>query len=1389
MARGPDAHVGSNLRLTFDDALPVVQRRAEVAAAIAAHQVVILCGETGSGKTTQLPKILLEMGRGGGGGGAAPAGGLPRGLTARRPIIAHTQPRRLAARAVAARIAEELGEPLGATIGYQVRFGGKQSAATRVKLMTDGILLAEAAGDDPELRAYDTVIIDEAHERSLNIDFLLGYLRRILPRRPDLKVIITSATIDPARFSDHFGGAGAAPVLTISGRMFPVEVRYRPGENERPDAGPLDLGALVDAVDEVCAPALPPGDVLVFLPGEKEIREVATALGRSASAGGGGRAEGRMILPLYSRLSEPEQDRIFHPAPPGVRKIVLATNVAETSLTVPGIRYVVDSGLARVSRFDARRGVRRLPIEMIARAAAAQRAGRCGRVSAGICVRVYGERALTEQPAFLAPEIQRTDLSAVVLRAKALRLGPVAEFPFLDQPEARAVMRGAETLFELGALERPEEAAALTPIGVTMAQLPADPRTARMLLAGAEFGCLPEMVVLAAVLEVQEPTQRPQGREEAADVAHSAFRSRTSDFTSLLNLWQIFASEVRTRREAGAAAWCREHFVSAARMFEWIDVTRQLARSAQEAGITGADERLLERVGAAPDHAVHKGLLAGLIANVLRRDDADGGREYRGMRGNIVALHPGSALWKSRPKWAFCAELVETTKLYARTVGLVDPEWVEAAAPQVLVRAVEGAHLDEETGEPVCFERVTLLGLPLAARRKVALAEVDPVAARRVLIERGVVENAVGAERPFEVHNARLRERAETARAMLREGKAMFDAAAAAALIDEVLPKAIATRRALGAWLNADSAHGAALRLDEARVLRPEALAALRSLQFPEDTLLGGVDAPLIYVLAPGKDADGVTARLPLLALAEVEDSRLAWGVPGWLAEKIAALVKALPRAVRADVEGAARAHHPELSGDFNALVRAFAADVAGLMEFAAGGLSTALSQTIEVAFGVTVPEGAWPMAAAPEYLTLRLEIVDDSGRVIASGRDAAELKQRLAGRLTKAKAAAERARFAQRGMTAWTFGPLPALERNGDGGRGGAPAAPGDLHPALLDEGDSVALTLVRGLERARELTRLGVRRLFALALREELMPSVAALAQREELRRWFGAAPAMGTPNELDDALLALTCEKVFLTGQSLPRDALAFAERLSSQRGRLAPALQEVAEVFAKFLDPRAIVAKRLAGGTNRMWAASMADIREQGAYLMPPGFLKVIAWERLVRYPLYVGAMRQRLLNLREDGSGTESGALAQIGPQHKRLTAWVAAAMASERERGAIESAGAAHGHGGEVGQRDEFGPAGDSVTRKAQAKAAIPQSRRAAPTVNADAGTWAMAPGALPIEIAAFRWGVEEVRAALLGAGMEDAIRATVRDAHALEALWRRAEGEPGARPGGKGGR
>ncbi len=1270
--------------------LPILARRAEIEAALRAHRVVVVAGETGSGKTTQLPQILHAL-------AADP-----------RRAIAHTQPRRLAARAVASRIAEEMRVPLGGLVGYKVRLDDRTSGATRIKVMTDGVLLAELAGD-PALDAYHSVIIDEAHERSLTIDILLGVLKGLLVRRPDLRVVVTSATIDPQRFSDFFGGPDVAPVIEVSGRMFPVEVRYAPHGVNPDDPADLSPEVVADAVESLVSPRLPEGDVLVFLPGEKEIRQTADVLRR--------RSVGGEVLPLFSRLSPAEQDRIFHPA--GPRRVILATNIAETSLTVPRVRYVVDTGLARVTRYDPQRKVSRLPVEFVSKASASQRSGRCGRVADGIAIRLGSRGDFEKRPAFTDPEIRRTSLAGTLLLLKSLDLGPVGAFPFLDPPEAAGMRDAAETLFELGALPAPDVEVPLTTIGRRLARLPLDPRVGRMLLAADDEHAVAEVLTLAAALSIQDPRVRPAARADEADRAHLVFRHPESDFLTLLSVYDQYQ---HARDSGGVAAWCRDQFLSLPRMREWTDTREHLAGIARDLGLRESEEP------ARPER-VHRALLPGLASNVACREAAS--TEYRGVRGNVVSLFPGSVLFAKPPKWIMAAEVVQTTRLYARTIAKIDPEWLEELVPHILTRTIGDRHLDPETGEPSAWERVTMSGVVLVPRRRVALAPHDAPGARAIFLKDGLATGAWVGPHAFLAANRATLDLATQIGARLRRRDVLLPPESLAAWFDARLPASVRDPATLDAALRDGSARNEALTLTLSEVVRPEARDAVRRVAdpawFPEAVPLadepGSPTMTVRYVFNPGSDDDGVSFHVHLADLPLVSPARLAWLVPGLLPDLLLALLKTLPKSAGQALRGVP----PQTE---------LAPACAQVMDYGRGELPATFAETLATLFDVRLVPDVFSLAALPTHLRPRLVVLDDDGKVLAGERDVGSLVARLAPRAAKAAAARARRVFERDDITRWDFDLPECVEVEHEG-------AVSTGVPTLVERDGRVALTLVASTDERDRLLPRALRRLAAMQCREEVEHHRLAFSAWPDLVRLY--AP-LGPEGELADAATCLIAERAFLHQRPTPRTSGEFDALLREQWGRLPTASRDVLEMIAAVLEPRAKIAQRLSGGTPRIWAASIADIREHAAYLLPRGFLSHLPWDRLRHYPRYVLTLRERLLNLREGGSTSEAASLAAVAEPWKRFTGWVARAMAAQARAGEAPT------------------PSG----AKRPAKAPLPQARRAAPTVNLDAGEWAIRPEHLPPAVGDYRWALEEYRAALFAASRP----ANAPTADTLRALW-----------------
>jgi ATP-dependent helicase HrpA len=1150
-------------RPNFPPELPVALKRDEIARAVAANPVTIVCGETGSGKTTQLPKICLELQRGTSG------------------LIGHTQPRRIAARAVANRIAQELGTPLGEVVGYKVRFQDKVDAGAYIKVMTDGILLAEAQGDQL-LGAYDTLIIDEAHERSLNIDFLLGLVRRVLPRRPDLKLIITSATIDAERFSRHFGGA---PVVEVSGRLYPVEIRYRErARNSRSDDENELTAEILHTVDEVSR--LGPGHILVFLPGEREIRETAEEMRKH-------HPHGAEILPLYARLSAAEQERVF--APTNARRIVLATNVAETSLTVPGIRFVIDPGFARVNRYSYRNKVEQLITEKIAQASANQRAGRCGRLMSGVCYRLYSQEDFAARPAFGDPELLRSSLAAVILRMKALELGDVENFPFIDPPQPRMVADGYQLLAELDAVD---EGRSITALGRELARLPIDPRIGRMLIEARAQHCLSEALIVGAALSIQDPRERPMERAQAADDRHAAFRDERSDFLGLLKLWRFYDELIRHKKSSRRLAQeLREHFLSPLRMREWREVHGQLHTIVSEMGMR------LNQTHATYEQ-LHRALLAGLLGNIGLKNEQG---EYDGARGIRFAIHPGSGLRKRGPQWLMAAELVETTRLFARGVAQIEAQWVEQAASHLVKRSWFEPRWNQRRAQPVAWEQVSLYGLVLIARRQVPYAPIDPAHAREIFVRAGLIDGGFVPDAPFHRHNLKLRRELEELEHKSRRRDVLVDEHAMFRFFDAHIPADVCTGKRFEAWRReAEQNEPRLLFIARSDLMRRDAEWVSATL-FPEDLELPEIKLRLRYRFDPGHPLDGVTATIPLHTLNKLHADTFTWLVPGMLRDKVNALVRALPKQLRRECVPL-----PET-------VTACLQDLDTAK--AEQSLCTALAQALKRVRGIDVPGDAFSDELAPAHLRMNFRVTDDSGAELGCGRDLRTLQSELG---VQAEAEfAPQSPWEQSGMRAWDSLVLPeAVEFN----RGGARVTG---YPALIDEQDSVRLTLLETQDKAIAATRPAVCRLVRLELKDQLRALERTLTPSKQLTLSY--AP-YGSAAQLAESLLRASIERAVWADAVPVRNRAQFDARLKQVRARLQIIATEYLRMTEQILNEAHAVRKDLAGSNVRAFKPAASDLTRQLQALVYPGFLADVAYTSLQHYPRYLKAMRQRIEKL-------------------------------------------------------------------------------------------------------------------------------------------------------------
>ncbi len=1243
--------------ITYPEALPVSARREEIARAIAENPVVIVCGETGSGKTTQLPKIALELGRGWGAGGTG--------------LIGHTQPRRIAASSVAQRIAKELNTTLGDVVGYKVRFQDRLGPGASVKLMTDGILLAETQ-TDPLLKAYDTLIIDEAHERSLNIDFLLGYLKEVLARRPDLKVIVTSATIDADRFARHFASArGPAPVIMVSGRTFPVEQRWRPFE-ERKD---FDLeDAIAEAVDELWRgsggqAAAGPGDILIFLPGEREIRDAADHLRRHLAQQhrGGPQPE---ILPLFARLSQAEQDRVFQEG--NGRRIVLATNVAETSLTVPGIRYVIDTGLARVKRYSYRNKVEQLQIEGISQAAANQRAGRCGRVANGVCIRLYGEQEFNGRPKFTDPEILRSSLAGVILRMKALHLGTVDDFPFLEAPPKKAIADGYALLDELNAVDEANE---LTATGKALSRLPLDPRVGRMILEARDRQCLNEVLIIAAALSGQDPRDRPMEAAQAADEKHKKFDDERSEFMGYLKLWKWIdegrghggdsAAHKLTNRQQEQRL--RENFVSARRVREWRDIHSQLHTVVAEQGW-----RL--NTAAATYDQVHLAMLAGLLGNIgCKSDDEDW---YLGARGLKFWRHPGAHLSKKPGRWLVAAELVETTRLYGRGLAAIDPAWIPPIAGHLIKTQLLEPHWEKKAAEVVALERATLYGIVIYNNKRVNFGRIDAAAARDIFIREALVASlhedtwdaAFERQLPFLAHNRKLLAQVQELEHKSRRQDVLVDDELIHAYYDQQLPKDVFSGALLERWYREElKKQPQLLCLKREELMRHEA-AGITTATFPKTLRLGGIDCSVSYLHEPGDAKDGITVTVPIYALNQVNDERCEWLVPGMLHGKVLALIKSLHQRPRSRLVPL-----PE-----------YAAEFCETVPYAQGGLMDALLKAVRERTQLAVQRNDFKLETLGQHLFMNFRVVDEHGRQLGTGRDLASLKAELGGQARSAfqalaalklaapgagaapaassapAAVPKGAGSATRGVvvqavktapattaapdaaryTAWTFGELPELMEI----RRGAQTLVG--FPALLDRGTHVEIEVFDEPDVAAARHRAGLRRLVALQIKEPLkylekgipdLPKMAALYM------------PLGTLEDLRVQIVDIALDRAFLA-DPLPTDAAAFAQRVEQGRTRLTLIAHEVARLAGTVLAEYAAATRKLKDSKPPRDVAE--DISAQLQRLVPKRFLADTAWAALQHLPRYLKAVVLRLDKLRADPA-RDATRLAELRPLEQR----------------------------------------------------------------------------------------------------------------------------------------
>ncbi|MBS1141284.1 MAG: ATP-dependent helicase HrpA [Proteobacteria bacterium] len=1191
----------------FQSDLPVNERRADIAELIANNQVVIVCGETGSGKTTQLPKICLDLGIGS------------------RGLIGHTQPRRLAARSVATRLAQELKTQVGAGVGVKIRFHDKSTSESWVKLMTDGILLAESQSD-PYLNAYEAIIIDEAHERSLNIDFLLGYLKQLLPKRPDLKLVITSATIDAERFSQHFSAQGKpAPVIEVSGRLFPVEVRYRPVEDIDKKDDERDLyDAIVDAADELSR--LGSGDILVFLPGEREIREAAEALRKHALARPGlSSAHAPEILPLFSRLSAGDQDRIFKPSG-GQRRIVLATNVAETSLTVPGIRYVIDTGLARVKRYSYRNKVEQLQIESISQAAARQRAGRCGRVAAGVCVRLYDEADFNARPPFTDPEILRSSLAGVILRMKSLKLTDVESFPFIEPPPAKAISDGYALLQELGALDDEDgQGSRLTKVGDALAKLPLDPRIGRMLVAARDLGCLKEVLIIAAGLSTQEPRERPQERQQAADEKHKQFADEKSEFLSWVKLWAWFQNAVEHKKSNKQLIDnCHAHFLSYLRLREWREVHGQLHAMVTELGWKENDL-------SGTFDAIHQALLTGLLGNIGCKSDESG--YYLGARGIRYLIHPSSPLQKKAGKWIMAAEITETTRLFGRCVARIEADWIEKVGAHLIKRQYFDPHWEKKSMQVAGWERTTLYGIVINPKRRIHYGPLAPAEAREIFIRQGLVGEEIDesfAKRwPFFQHNQKQIRDIEKIEHKQRRQDVLVDDELIFGFYDHIIPEGIHNGATFDHWRKtAEQENPKLLFLSKDDLMRHSA-AGVTTEAFPHHIKVGGVDYALTYHFEPGSPRDGVTLTLPLAQLNQIPVLRMEWLVPGLLKEKLIQLIKTLPQKIRAKLVPV-----PEF-------VEEFIAATAGNDKKMNQGLIPPLIDYILEARGLNargwaVTPDAFRPDALPAHFSMNYKLIDEHGRQLDMNRSLLALRGEWGKEAKEEFADLHETPSEYTQLTDWTFGELPELME--------VPVGKQTVigYPALSDEGETVSLKVFDSAEEAAETHRKGLARLFMLQFKEQVKYFDKNVPGMSQMGMQY---MALGSTDELKRQIVDLAFERACLT-EPLPTTPEAFKARCAEAKARLGLIMQEVCRMVGTVLTEWQAVTKKLPA--FKAHAAAVADIEAQLKRLLGKTFVVDTPFERLQHYPRYMKAIVVRLDKLKANPA-RDAQLMAEYGP--------------------------------------------------------------------------------------------------------------------------------------------
>ncbi|HFQ4929215.1 ATP-dependent RNA helicase HrpA [Vibrio vulnificus] len=1153
-------------KIEYPEILPVSQKKDDIADAIAHHQVVIVAGETGSGKTTQLPKICAELGRG------------------KFGLIGHTQPRRLAARSVANRIAEEMETQLGDFVGYKVRFNDQISEKTQIKLMTDGILLAEIQ-HDRFLNQYDTIIIDEAHERSLNIDFILGYLKELLPRRPDLKVIITSATIDPERFSNHFGGA---PIIEVSGRTYPVETRYRPLGGETEDDRD-QLEGIFDAVDELCDEGL--GDILIFMNGEREIRDTADALAKR-------KLKDTEIVPLYARLSAGEQNKIFQPHTG--RRIVLATNVAETSLTVPGIKYVIDPGTARISRYSYRTKVQRLPIEPVSQASANQRKGRCGRVQEGICIRLYSEDDFNSRPEFTDPEILRTNLASVILQMTALGLGDIEAFPFVEAPDKRNILDGVRLLEELGAINSnaKDPKKRLTAVGKQLARLPIDPRLARMVLEAPRFGCLKEVMIIAAALSIQDPRERPSDKQQSADDKHRRFYHEDSDFLTFVNLWNHIQKQQKALSGNQFRRQCKDDYLNYLRVREWQDVYFQIHQSMRE-----MEFKLNSEPGSYD--AVHSAILTGLLSHIGMKDQEK--NEYHGARNARFHIFPGSGLFKKQPKWVMSAELVETSKLWGRIIAKIQPEWIEPLAKHLIKRSHSEPHWSKKQAAVMAYEKVMLYGIPIVPKRLVNYGNIDASVSREIFIRSALVEGDWETKHAFFKQNRKLLLEVEELEHKSRRRDILVDDEELFQFYDQRVGTEVVSGRHFDTWWKQASKKEPELLNFEKEMLFKGDASHVTDLDYPNFWHQNGLKLKLSYQFEPGDDSDGVTVHIPLPILNQIDTAGFDWQIPGLRHELVVSLIKSLPKTLRKNFVPA-----PNYADAFLSRVTA--------MEMP---LLDALEKELRRMTGATVLREDWKLDQVPDHLKVTFRAVDERNRKLKEHKDLHELKESLKEKVQETLSKVADDDIEQQGLHTWSFGELPQVYQQK---RGGYQVK---AFPALVDNKDSVEIKLYETEQEQISAMQAGQRRLILLNVPSPIKYLHANLPNKSKLGLYFNP---YGKVLDLIDDCIACGVDKLIEEQGGLVWEPEKFEALKEHVRAELGDTVVDIAKQVETILTTAFNINKKLKGKIDFTMAFALSDIKAQIEGLIFKGFATECGWKRLPDILRYMKAIERRMEKL-------------------------------------------------------------------------------------------------------------------------------------------------------------